>query len=668
MNLSVAAKIIGGFGIISIMLIITSVSSLLNFNTIQGVSEFTIPTLTSSNELAIELSEIGILTVKGYYQNDVKPLVQTRKKLDQVNTNFTTSLRKLEVLVQTQADLKDKLASVDRIYQQLIGHIDAVFINRQASIEQRSAVFVMTETLEEMVDDTANVLLDLVDHDLAATKLAKAVEQSELIENLINVLVNSAFEHRDTLDVELAQTSAEDMQSVYGGMKNAVNALHQEMSVNGAPDLAEELKLAFAQLSPLLSGDNSVITAKSIQLKSLALASEKFAAAEKASSAAKSILAEQFTLANDAIESANTMVEKSVSNGNNQAVVIMIISILASVIIARYTLLSITRPLSRVNNMLNTVSHGDLSEKLDESGSDEFSVLSKNCNILIDSLRGLIQGIVSSSGQLASAAEQTSTVTTLSTQAIEQQRSQVEQAACATTAMSSTSQTVLSSAKEALIEIKQADDEAERVKEISEINRTTIELLANEVETASSVINQLQQDSASISSILDVIRGIADQTNLLALNAAIEAARAGEHGRGFSVVAEEVRRLANSTQESAQEINTMIEALQSGAKQAVAVMQVGKNQAANCVKQSEQADKALESITHAVHEAFDRSNQIATVAQKQNAVAHEISDNLESIVVIAEQNSSASQQTAQSSSEVAHLAEDLQQSVQAFKL
>jgi methyl-accepting chemotaxis protein len=346
----------------------------------------------------------------------------------------------------------------------------------------------------------------------------------------------------------------------------------------------------------------------------------------------------------------------------------MIVSISSAITIAWFTLISITRPLSRVNEMLNIVASGDLSRKLDQSGNDEFAQLSTNCNLLVDSLRNLIQGIVSRSTQLATAAEQTSAVTSQGTTAIEEQRTQVEQAASATTEMSSTSQTVLTSANDALSEIKQADDEAERVKGISARNRQTIELLASEVEDASQVINQLQQDSASIGGILDVIRGIADQTNLLALNAAIEAARAGEQGRGFAVVADEVRTLASRTQESTQEIQTMIIALQSGAEKAVSVMDAGKKQASNCVEQSEEADKALETITHAVHEAYDRSSQIATAADEQSAVAHEISTNLESIVAIAEQTTAGSQQTAASSNEVAKLAEELQQSVQEFKL
>ncbi|MEW6990231.1 methyl-accepting chemotaxis protein [Colwelliaceae bacterium 6441] len=672
MNLTVAHKIIGGFAIISLLLIITSLFSLNNLNKIHTAtltqSELAIPTLSGSTDLANELTKIGNLTLRAYYQKELLPLSANLNSYKELNSSFSQNLKSLKITVQGEQNLLRNLSKVDSVYSALQSDINAVFDNRKVSIEQLALLRGNVDILEEKADDTATLMLDLADHDLADTKLQRAVELGEQLETYLNAIVSSAFEYRDLINIQSTDLVEKEIQNSYNETKRIKEEIIAELASNNADDIAEEIESAAQDLATLLASEQSIFNQKQAQLNALSLATTKLSSAEKSTEAVNAILLKQVNLANETTQSSSSLVEASVNDGNTWTWIIMATSVVIAITIAWFTLISITRPLSRVNEMLNVVASGDLSRKLDEKGKDEFAQLSRNCNLLIDSLRNLINGIVSRSTQLATAAEQTSAVTAQSTTAIEEQRTQVEQAASATTEMSSTSQSVLSSANDALGEIKQADDEAERVKGISDRNRKTIELLANEVEDASQVINKLQQDSASIGGILDVIRGIAEQTNLLALNAAIEAARAGEQGRGFAVVADEVRTLASRTQESTQEIQNMIEVLQGGAEKAVAVMETGKKQASDCVVQSEEADKALETITHAVHEAFDRSSQIATAAEEQSAVAHEISENLESIVAIAEQTTAGSKQTAESSSEVARLAEELQLSVQEFKL
>jgi methyl-accepting chemotaxis protein len=672
MKLTVKMKIIGGFTIISILLLVSSIFSLVNLNTISEStikqSKLAIPTLKGSNSLANQITQIGNLTLRAYYQSELLPLNNNLSSYNEAQDSFTQELKQLKRVVQGENALLSNLRQVDDVYSSLQNNIKQVFDNRKNNIVQLSTLIDKIDLLEEKADDAATLMLDLADHDLADSTLQRAVGLGEQLETLLNSLVSSSFEYRDLLDRQTTELVEKEMVNMYDDILLSVQEINNELSTNSASDISDQLSSTSNEIKLLVEGTGSIFNHKMAQLKAIDLATEKLAAAESDINKVNNILAKQVDLANKTTNDTGILVDNTVSKANTQTIFIAAISIVLAIVIAWFTLISITRPLSRVNEMLNVVASGDLSKKLDETGQDEFAQLSKNCNLLIESLRNLINGIVSRSTQLATAAEQTSAVTSQSTTAIIEQRSQVEQAASATTEMSSTSQSVLSSANDALGEIKQADDEAERVKGISERNRTTIELLANEVEDASQVINKLQQDSASIGSILDVIRGIAEQTNLLALNAAIESARSGEQGRGFAVVADEVRTLASRTQESTQEIQNMIEVLQSGAEKAVSVMDTGKKQAADCVVQSEEADKALETITHAVHEAFDRSSQIATAAEEQSVVAHEISENLESIVAIAEQTTAGSQQTAESSSEVARLAEELQQSVQEFKL
>jgi methyl-accepting chemotaxis protein len=672
MNLTVAVKIIGGFAIISILLIVISVISLSNLNTIsestQQQNTLAIPTLKASNKLALELSQMSNLTLKGYYQADLNLLAEELKDFKNIEILFTQQLSELKQTVATEQNLLSNLSKVDSLYANFNSASIGLFRNHKVSIEQKKLLTEKIDTLEEKADDTVMLLLDLADHELADTKLQRAISLSEQLENQFNSIVSSSFEYRDIIDISTAQLIESELSRSLNEAKASVDDIIAELNIHNIEDVSQEVLSAFNDIQALLSQQDGIMAHKAKQLDANKKATAMLAEEEKSAKQVNKVLDKQIELANQTTIKASQLVEDSVSSGSTQTTIIMLISIVVALIIARITLVGITRPLARVNEMLNIVASGDLSMKLDESGKDEFALLSRNCNLLIDSLRNLIESIVNRSAQLAAAAEQTSAVTAQSTTAIEEQRNQVEQAASATTEMSSTSQSVLSSANEALSEIKHADDEAERVKQISAVGRQTIEQLADEVESASQVINQLQQDSASIGGILDVIRGIAEQTNLLALNAAIEAARAGEQGRGFAVVADEVRTLASRTQESTSEIQTMIEALQTGAGKAVTVMDAGKAKATECVSQNEKADQALETITHAVHEAFDRSSQIATAAEEQSVVAHEISENLESIVTIAEQTTAGSQQTAVSSSEVARLAEELQQSVQEFKL
>lgn len=195
----------------------------------------------------------------------------------------------------------------------------------------------------------------------------------------------------------------------------------------------------------------------------------------------------------------------------------------------------------------------------------------------------------------------------------------------------------------------------------------SINSLADEIEKTAKVTQSLVENSETIGSVLDVIKGIAEQTNLLALNAAIEAARAGEQGRGFAVVADEVRTLASRTRDSTTEIQNIIEKLQSRANQAASVMQNSREKARDSVAQAEEAGSVLQEISTAIANIDCLNAQIATAAEEQTSVAEEMNRNIVSISDIAEETVAGAAELASSSQDLSKLASDLQAEVSQFK-
>jgi methyl-accepting chemotaxis protein len=234
--------------------------------------------------------------------------------------------------------------------------------------------------------------------------------------------------------------------------------------------------------------------------------------------------------------------------------------------------------------------------------------------------------------------------------------------------MAATVQEVSRNAQYAADGALKADEEARNGAAVVTETIAAINSLSGNVENASEVIQRLEAESENIGSVLDVIRGIAEQTNLLALNAAIEAARAGEQGRGFAVVADEVRTLASRTQQSTSEIQEMIERLQQGSKNAVAVMEEGRRQTQAGVEQAARAGQTLQDITAAITSIRDLNTQIASAAEQQASVAEEINRSIVSINEVADETSLGMREAAMSSNQLTQYASQLQSLVERFEV
>ncbi|WP_339079996.1 methyl-accepting chemotaxis protein [Pseudomonas sp. TMP9] len=359
----------------------------------------------------------------------------------------------------------------------------------------------------------------------------------------------------------------------------------------------------------------------------------------------------------------------ALAGARNSAAIVAVIALAVGLLLAMLIARSIVQPISAAAAAMRDIAagEGDLTRRLPINGRDEVAELAQAFNHFAEKVRRLVADVAGSTTQVASAAEEMSAITDELNRDLAKQRGEIEQVATAMNEMTATVQEVARHASEAARSANSTDQQALQGQHVVAEAVSAIGAVASDVERAAQVIARLQDDSKNISSVLEVIRGVAEQTNLLALNAAIEAARAGEQGRGFAVVADEVRTLASRTQQSTVEIQTVIEQLQNAAREAAVVMQQSQTRAHESVSQAQQASVALEKITLSVTSINDMNAQIASAAEEQSAVSDEINQNVVNINDVAERVTESAEQTAQASSQLAHLAVDLQTLVGQFK-
>ena len=360
----------------------------------------------------------------------------------------------------------------------------------------------------------------------------------------------------------------------------------------------------------------------------------------------------------------------AISNQRNETIVIGLIALLIGVFFSFVLTRTISKPICDVVVALNDIAagEGDLTRRLDEEGNNELARLGKAFNKFAEKIRNVIVEVSSSTETLSLSADEMSSIAQSTRMSVDQQKSGVEQVAAAINEMSASVQEVATNTGDAANSANEADDQAKQINIIVDETVKSVSKLANEVQQIGSVINELQNQTQNIDTVLDVIKGIAEQTNLLALNAAIEAARAGEQGRGFAVVADEVRTLASRTQDSTQEIQEIIESLQSGANSAVEAMKSGSEEAEVTLQKAGEAEASLVTITRAIESISGMNTQIATSAQEQSAVANDINQNISSISVLADQSADGVTNAQQVSGKLSTLSNHLYDLLGEFKV
>ncbi len=330
----------------------------------------------------------------------------------------------------------------------------------------------------------------------------------------------------------------------------------------------------------------------------------------------------------------------------------------------------IARPLKQMVAMLDDIAQGegDLTRRLVSDRADELGAIAKGFNTFLSKLQGMITQVVTSVQSVSDSSEHTADIAIRTNQGVHKQMVEIDQVATAVHEMTATAQDVARNATQAAQAAGHADQAASQGMQIVRDTSTSIGALAVEIGKAVGVVQALAKDSENINAILTAIRGIAEQTNLLALNAAIEAARAGEQGRGFAVVADEVRNLAQKTQQATEEIQTMIQQLQQGTRDVVRVMEDSQHRTDESVQHAAKAAQALETITQAVSVINDMNTQIASAAEEQSAVADDINRNVINIGQVANEVAGGADESSAASADLTKLAEQQRRLINQFKV
>ncbi|HEX8592369.1 MAG TPA: methyl-accepting chemotaxis protein [Pseudomonas sp.] len=591
----------------------------------------------------------------------------------------------------------DKLAAIEQVSDLTMElRVKRLVYERQSDAEAAAAVTATLDNVDAVLK-TARALVaspesymwldqqqqSAAEYRLAFAEMTKAIASREASRGLMGDAADKAVAEINKIEESLLQ--GDDMLQFNGAVEVSKLIQQARYQVRGYTysGKAEFEKNANAGIDQALVGINTLagslppvylgqLQAATAGLKAYQSAVAQYRDGQQAS---KQALERMAKLGQDLLDvsdklSADQYLKRGTDSQNAKSVLTLatVLALLFGVIAAWIITRQIVVPLLQTLNIVERVASGDLSNNLTIDRSDELGKLQGSIQRMTVSLRELIGGIRDGVIQIASAAEQLSAVTEQTSAGVNSQKVETDQVATAMHEMTATVQEVARNAEEASEAAVAADQQAREGDRVVNEAIAQIERLAAEVGNSTEAMSELKRESDKIGSVLDVIKSVAQQTNLLALNAAIEAARAGEAGRGFAVVADEVRSLAQRTQKSTEEIEQLISGLQSGTQQVATIMDNSRELTVSSVDLTRRAGNSLENITRTVSAIQAMNQQIAAAAEEQSATAEEINRSILNVRDVSEQTSAASEETAASSVELARLGNHLQVLVSKFRV
>jgi methyl-accepting chemotaxis protein len=628
-NVSVSRKLAVGFGLVLLMTLVITATGWSSLGSLIERGD----KLASISQISEQTLDLGTARMRYETQYSAEAATGVMTALDKLDA----SLKKAHSQITGPGDLKllDGQIQAAADYRRAFDDMTRAITTREASRTNLGA------TADAAVEEVNKIEEALIQHDNilqfnSAVGVSKQIQQARFQVRGYTFSGNPDFEKNANAAID---------EAIVG-----VNTLAGDVSSQYIPQLQKA--------NQALKGYRAAVG----QYRDAQLVSRQ--AMEKMTVLGQQLrdLSDQLTASQNAKRDADSQQAESMLG--IATVLALLFGVLAAWAITR----QITLPLKQTLVAVDRVASGDLTHNLKVDRRDELGQLQGGIQRMTVSLRELIGGISDSVTQIASAAEELSAVTEQTSAGVNSQKVETDQVATAMHQMTATVQEVARNAEEASEAAVAADQQAREGDKVVNEAIAQIERLAREAAHSTEAMGELKRESDKIGSVLDVIKSVAQQTNLLALNAAIEAARAGEAGRGFAVVADEVRSLAQRTHKSTEEIEELILGLQNGTQQVAAIMDSSRELTASSVDLTRRAGGSLESITQTVSAIQAMNQQIAAAAEQQSATAEEINRSVLNVRDVSEQTSAASEETAASSVELARLGTHLQALVGKFRV
>ncbi|MEC6908718.1 methyl-accepting chemotaxis protein [Photobacterium piscicola] len=659
MSLSIVQRTIAGFSLMLVLILILGGISYGNTDRIhsrlQHVTEVSTPMVISASQLLASLRENQLKVIDYQTTTNIDVLALKKADVQKAEHNFR--------LLEQQAQLYAVDSRAKTELTTALSAANAFFASSNTAIERYNQWLAVKRQhqrlnlefihLEDTYQSAANLLIQSASHKRSLRNRAELIS-SGISRDLKNVRRANSQTDLKILsavlakDIEMATQGiaridiASDVKARYSKNLNRVYAL--TLGANSMLEIMAKQHNLASQLASLNEKSNQQVTATQQALTSYM---EYAQANAKASQQAADEAANQATL--------------------SIVIAALILAVIASVI-AVTTAKSIHTPLVRINSVLKKMTDGDMTQRTNYRSRCEFGALSRSIDQLSVSMADILAQIHVGSAHLVSEAAKTATTSEKAMNRVEDQKSRTDQVAAAISELEVSAKEISRSSEQTVAEVDEVNQAAQQGRELVLTSRTITEQLAVEMTEAVAITQKLSEFSNNIGSILGVIRSIAEQTNLLALNAAIEAARAGEQGRGFAVVADEVRALANRTQQSTEEIQRMITNLQQNALQVSQVMTRSQIQTEQCVEQARSTDVALQTIVDRMHLILDMAIQVAHATEEQISVSQDVSEHINGIAAVAYNAENEARESAQSSEALSQLAAQQRQLIERFKV